>query len=220
LKAYFISKKKNKLILFFNGWSLDYKHLLRLKAIDNDVLIFYNYTDMLIDEEYQEIIASYSEVIVIGWSMGVFAAGKLAKNINNISYSIAINGTLSPIDDQFGIPVGIFDATLMNFNIDTREKFYKRMFKDIFKFEQFLEIQPERDVEDQRAELISLQNYIITSKDIPNIYNQAIISKYDKIIPANNQINFWKTYKLLDEGHYPFFLWESFEEIIEYAKRN
>lgn len=225
MKTFFISNNKNKIILFFNGWSMDYNHMMRLSSLEYDILFLYDYNNLSIDRHYTDLINKYSEVIVIGWSMGVFAAAATCNNLVNNSLSIAINGTLRPIDDKYGIPVNIFNATLSNFNENTREKFYKRMFKNTSEFEKFLIIQPDRTVENQKQELISLQNHNNEKKIIPNIFKHAIISKYDKIIPYKNQINFWQeilpdNYKIIEEGHYPFFIWESIEEIINYAKSN
>jgi biotin synthesis protein BioG len=196
---------------------MDENHLLRLKSSDYDILVCSNYQDLSLFNI--EELRNYNNIIIIAWSMGVFAAGMLKKYLDNVSLSIAINGTLKPIDDKYGIPETIFAATLNNFNADTREKFYKRMFKDNENLEKFLTNQPKRNAEDQKNELISLQNYIINENDSTNCFDRVIISKYDKIIPAKNQLNYWREVEklnptVIEEGHYPFFLWQSFEEII------
>ncbi|MDD3014766.1 MAG: DUF452 family protein [Candidatus Gastranaerophilales bacterium] len=217
MKTYLINNNSKNLILFFNGWSMDENHLLRLKSPGYDVLICSDYQD--ISPLYNDKFDSYTDIIIIAWSMGVFAANKLRKYLNNVSLSIAINGTLSPIDDRYGIPETIFDATLNNFNTENREKFYKRMFKNNEDFEKFLLIQPKRSAEDQKKELLTLQNYIINENGRLNCFDRVIISKYDKIIPAKNQIYFWNEKEklnpvIIEEGHYPFFLWQNYEDII------
>jgi len=217
LKTYLIKNNSKRLLLFFNGWSMDENHLLHLKSSEYDVIICSNYQDLrpLCDDTFK----IYSDITIIAWSMGVFAANKLRKHLNNVSLSIAINGTLRPIDNNYGIPEAIFKATLNNFNVETREKFYKRMFKSNEDFDQFLLCRPERSSEDQKEELITLQNYIIKENDSNNCFDRVIIGNYDKIIPAKNQINFWSKTEninpiIIEEGHYPFFRWQSFEEII------
>ena len=217
MKTYLINNNSKKLILFFNGWSMDENHLLRLKSSDYDILVCSNYLDLL--PLCNDELRNYNNITVIAWSMGVFAASKLRKYLNNVSLSIAINGTLKPIDDKYGIPQAIFEATLNNFSAETREKFYKRMFKNSEDFEKFLINQPKRNAEDQKRELITLQKYIINKNDSQNCFNRVIIGKYDKIISAKNQINSWNEKEklnplIIEEGHYPFFRWQSFEEII------
>ena len=49
-------------------------------------------------------------------------------------------------------------------------------------------------------------------------YDFALISSNDKIIPTQNQINFWQNnapYKLLESGHFPFYNFNSWDEIAE-----
>lgn len=202
---------------------MDENHLLRLNSTDYDVLICSDYQDLSPNNINIEKLNNYNAVTIISWSMGVFAANVLKKYLNNIKFSIAINGTLKPVDDQYGIPEAIFGATLNNFNADTREKFYKRMFKNNENFEEFFINQPKRNADEQKAELISLQNYIIKGQNDESSFDRVIIGKYDKIIPSKNQINAWSSSNspiIIEEGHYPFFLWQSYEEIIEYAKSN
>lgn len=199
---------------------MDENHLLRLKSTNYDILICSDYQDL--SPLCNDKLKNYSDITIIAWSMGVFAANKLKKYLNNVSLSIAINGTLKPIDDKYGIPEAIFEATLNNFNAETREKFYKRMFKNNEDFEKFLLNQSKRSANDQKRELITLQNYIIKENGSKNCFDRVIIGKYDKIIPAKNQIRFWnETEKsnpvIIEEGHYPFFRWQNYEEIIEYA---
>ena len=136
-----LNKKQNqKLILFFNGWSMDENPLKPLNFSHYDIVVFYNYQNIDIDNFLLDEINKYPEIILIGWSMGVWAGALCAKYFN-IKNSIAINGTLSPIDDNFGIPHAVYKGTIDNFSLKYREKFYKRMFKTSEEFEKFLKIE-------------------------------------------------------------------------------
>ena len=50
-------------------------------------------------------------------------------------------------------------------------------------------------------------------------YDTAIISNNDIIIPSKNQINFWsdkvKNIKMLESGHFPFYNFKSWDEILK-----
>lgn len=54
-------------------------------------------------------------MFVFAWSFGVYAAAYWLRKENlSPTMAVAINGTLSPIDDELGIPVGVFNGTLEN----------------------------------------------------------------------------------------------------------
>ena len=49
-------------------------------------------------------------------------------------------------------------------------------------------------------------------------YTKALVGVNDKIIPAKNQLNFWEKFDVpvvkLDCGHFPFYNYKSWEEIM------
>ena len=71
-----------------------------------------------------------------------------------------------------------------------------------------------RTLEELKEELISIQN--IQLKDELN-FDKAIISKFDRIIPTQNQINFWQNktnVEIINSTHCPFENYSSWEELI------
>ena len=119
-----LNKKNNKkLIVFFNGWGMDENVVKHLKPEDYDVIMFYDYNNLDMD---LSLLEEYEQKHLVSWSMGVMTA-----TLFNIKYntSTAINGTLKPIDDKFGIPVKIYDLTLNNFNQNSSQKFIQNMFE-------------------------------------------------------------------------------------------
>ena len=112
MKSKFIHRKNNnKLILFFNGWGMDESVVSHIENDSFDVCVFFHY-DNEFDLNIKEI-DSYKEVYVVAWSMGVWGAAKALQNTNiKIHKSIAINGTLLPVNDENGIPVSIFKGTI------------------------------------------------------------------------------------------------------------
>lgn len=210
----------NKLIIFFNGWSLDENIINHLNSTEYDVLMFYDYTNLEIPQELITKINSYKETNIIAWSFGVWACGAVINNFSNLKKVIAINGTLVPIDNNFGISEKMFNLTLSNLSEITYPKFFKNMFLE----EVNLNKLAQRKLENQKQELTQIQNLsskIICDKN-DKLFNKIFIGLKDKIIPAKNQLNFWKKNNHLqiiqiENGHYIFDLFNTWDEILNYA---
>lgn len=214
MKTHWLKKENNKnLILFFNGWGMDENVISHLESTKKDILVVYDYNELKFDEN----LSNYASIALIAWSLGVFAASQVYNKIPNIKYSIAINGTPKAIDPNYGINPKIYHLTLNNMSsTQTRDKFFSKMFDDPDKHNKLPK--PKREILNQKSELGKiLQHYNLNKKTEVN-FNTAIISLKDKIIPPNNQLNFWQTNNIkvvkLDSGHYPFFNFKSWEEII------
>lgn len=104
MKQHFIIKNNQKhLLLFFAGWGMDETPFLQIQPrTDNDWLICYDYRSLEFDAI---ILQEYSEITLIAWSMGVWAASQIMKQYPSLplSQSIAINGTPYPIHETKGI---------------------------------------------------------------------------------------------------------------------
>lgn len=211
-----LNKQNNdKLIVFFAGWSFDYKPFECLDCGDYDVLIFYNYNNLEILKQVQDDIISYSKKILITWSMGVFAAYLLKDKLSEFDKKIAVNGTPYPVDDQFGIPHKTFDLTLKYAETGLQGKFYKNVFSNEEFLAKYLETPVLRSIEDRVNELVSL-NKLIKNTEInyEKFYDKALVGLHDKIIPTKNQLAFWGDIaQTLDCGHFPFYNYKSWDEI-------
>lgn len=211
-----IKNNSQKLILFFNGWSLDENIVNHLTSENYDVLMFNDYANLEITQETLDKINSYNEVNVIAWSFGVWACGNIINNFKTLKKVIAINGTLVPIDNNFGILEKIFKLTLLHLS----EENYVRFFKNMFISEADLSKISTRTIENKKNELeqihkLSLETNCTENK---NHFTKAIISTDDKIISAKNQLNFWSQtnakIKQIEGGHYIFDLFKTWGEII------
>ena len=192
MKYKWLNKKDNqKVIVFFNGWGMDESVVNHLMPEDFDVIMFYDYNTL--DADFSTV-EKYSEKYLIAWSMGVMTA-----SLFDLGYKskTAVNGTLKPIDNQYGIPVKIYDLTLKNLTPEGSKKFIQNMFTGN-------EPRPEikRDFENIKNELAVLKTY---SANLDFEYNRVIISTNDKIIPTKNQCAFWNTAPNIESGHCPFF---------------
>ena len=80
MKQYFIIKNNQKhLLLFFAGWGMDETPFLQIHPTDKDWMICYDYRSLEFDAD---ILQEYSEITLIAWSMGVWAASQIMNNIH------------------------------------------------------------------------------------------------------------------------------------------
>ena len=144
MKQHFIIKNNQKhLLLFFAGWGMDETPFLTIHPTDKDWMICYDYRSLAFDTD---LLETYSQITLIAWSMGVWAASQIMKQYPHlpVSQSIAINGTLYPIHETKGIAHSIFDGTLQGLNEQTLQKFQRRMCGSIADYKTFQTISPQR----------------------------------------------------------------------------
>jgi len=190
------------LIVFFNGWGMDESVVKHLNFENYDVLMFYDYNSLETNFDFASINL-YSNKYLVAWSMGVMTATNF--DINYIK-KIAINGTLKPIDDKFGIPKRIYNLTLKGFSPKGAEKFIKNMFLEEYNLPII-----NRNFENQKSELEALTHY----KAKENFkYDKIILSTEDKIIPTKNQIAFWNIEPNISSGHAPFNKFKNWSELL------
>ena len=208
-------KNNNKLIIFFAGWSFDYNPFKFLDCTDFDVLILYDYNNLNLPE-----IPKYQKYYLISWSMGVFTAYMIKNQLPKFDLKIAINGTPYPVDDTKGIPLKPFLLTLKHAKQGLEGKFYQNIFDNPKELETYNNHKVNRTIDNRVDELNNLYKLIKqTQINYESFYDFAIISKNDIIIPTKNQINFWtnntKNIKMLESGHFPFYNFKSWEEILK-----
>ena len=85
MKQYFIIKNNQKhLLLFFAGWGMDETPFLQIHPTDKDWMICYDYRSLEFDAD---ILQEYSEITLIAWSMGVWAASQIMKQYPSLPLS-------------------------------------------------------------------------------------------------------------------------------------
>jgi len=221
MQYHWLNKRNNdKLIIFFAGWSYDYLPFKFLDCGDYDVVMFYDYENI----NYYMDFSCYKEINLITWSMGVFIAYLLRDKLPKFRTKLAINGTPFPVDDDYGIPQKIFDLTLTHAAIGLKGKFYKNVISNEKNFERYMQSPVERSIENRVSELQKLSDHAKnTEYNYEKFYDYALIGNNDKIVPTNNQINFWErnaSYKILETGHFPFYDYNSWEELLAEANAN
>ena len=207
MKYKWLNKGTEKnLIVFFNGWGMDENIVKHLESDGYDVLMFYDYNSPDTDFDFSSL-KTYPTKYLIAWSMGVMTA-----TLFDLDYDkkIAINGTLKPIDNEFGIPERIYNLTLKGFSPKGAEKFIKNMFNNDAE-QTSLIYTPNRDFENQKSELEALTHY---SANPDFKYDKIILSSEDKIIPTKNQMAFWGIEPNIESGHAPFNNFKKWSELL------
>lgn len=208
MKYKWLNKQNNKkLIIFFNGLGMDENVVKHLDTEDYDVVMFYDYNDL----ETDFVIEEYEEKYLVAWSMGVMIATNFDFKLNSAT---AINGTLKPIDAEYGINPRVYELTIRGFKSD---RFVQNMFDgsdDITPPQPSPSregVYPNRDAENQKSELVAIKSY---SANENFKYNRVLISDNDKIIPTKSQCAYWGIEPNLKSGHCPFLLFKKWSELL------
>ncbi len=220
MQFHWLNKNNNdNLIVFFAGWSFDYKPFDFLDCGDFDVLAVYDYNDISHFEQKSHKFINYRHKYLISWSMGVYTAYKFRKIFADFDKKIAVNGTVFPVDDEFGIPQKPFLLTLRHAKTGLEGKFYQNIFDKPEEFQRYIKTPVERTIDNRVEELQALYENIKTSSKVyEKFYDKALISSNDKIIPPKNQINFWQNFnvpfELLECGHFPYYNFTCWNDIL------
>lgn len=194
-----------KVILVFAGWSSTPRLYASLSREGWDVILVFDYTDLSFDTS---IIAPYSTIYVVGWSLGVAAAEEaLHKCSDKIAAAFAVNGTLRPVSDEFGIPEGIYTGTEQNLSPRNLLKFQKRISSadDIFQFPIEKDEVLSADIDTLQLELRNIRE-LTSESALP--WKRVYISDNDKIFPAASQLAYWEKHPRstqiisVNAGHY------------------
>ena len=207
-----INQQQNtNLILFFNGWGMDERVLTQMDHTGYDVLMIFNYTTTRLSIPP---LKGYRSIILIAWSMGVWAAGQCAINCN---HAIAINGTPTPMNDSTGIHPLIFTATHQHWDEKNRLKFNMRVAGGRSAWMAQQQLFPRRSLAEQKEESENIGNQCLTNTK-PRSWQKTIIGNADAIFLPSNQHQYWDnvvTVKELPIPHWPFQYFTNWQSIIE-----
>ncbi len=207
---------REKLLVFCNGWGMDERPFLPLASRDLDVLHCYDFRQIDIDAVLPEI-GAYRERVLLSWSMGVWGGQQIfGESSEQFDRTIAVNGTLCPVDDRFGIPRNLFAGTLEGWSQITRQKFYRRLCGNGEIERRFLQHQPARSLADQRQELAYYLDAADCGKREQSIYREVVVAEKDRIVPTANQLAFWgERATMLADSHFPFYRWHCWDDLLD-----
>lgn len=205
------------------------------------------------------MVSKYPKINLVAFGAGVWAASILFDNylrhlspqnrfrslrlLKKIEKSVAINGTLCPVSNIWGIPQRLFNSTLKELEAEVASgketintskcinKYTKRVCGSSDVYKKYITTGSKRGLEDLKNELSALRDNYIFSNAI--FWNKIIIGDNDITIPAKNQDRFWSEYELgidknnrmtfnasnftiihTEDAHFPFFNWEKWDDIL------
>lgn len=203
----------DSLIIFYSGWGMT-EGSVALDAGKNDLLVFFDYRDVHMPEHLRDVIKSYKTIFVVAWSLGIVPA-VLNKHLFKVAKFVAVNGSIFPSDDRYGIPEAIYQGTHDNLDKKNLDRFYKRMFEDTSQHERFKQMHAEVEIGHLKEELLVIKDLSKTiSIEDKNIFDRVILSTKDKIFPLINLQELWSSHALLENSHYPFFDFKDWSEIL------
>jgi malonyl-ACP O-methyltransferase BioC len=186
------SPEHNDLILIFLGWGADATQLRALHHKGCDIMAVWDYRDDTFDATP---IHCYRNIYIFAWSMGVMMA-ELTLNAHpelRPTICIAVNGSVTPIDDYVGIPRAIFQGTLAGLNEATLKKFQRRMCSSNHEYADYCTVLPNRPIEELRDELRILGERAeqMQRQSRATHWSRAIVAKNDRIFPIENMRRAW-----------------------------
>ncbi|ENJ8750737.1 DUF452 family protein [Campylobacter jejuni] len=203
MKYEFLCKNPDskKLIVVFGGFASHSSHFSHLKS-DKNVILFYDYENFDLNFDFK----AFDELFLIAFSMGVCVANRLLKELN-FKQKIAINGTNLGIDKSKGIHPAIFAKQIKKFDLTA---FKKSLFKErkneaknfIFK-----------DEKDLKTELEKLFEFASKECNENFIWDKIYSSNNDEIFPQNALKNTFSKLIFLNEPHFAFFHFKTWDEI-------
>ena len=178
-----------------------------IPAVDHDLLMVYDYRQVA-PETILTLTGKYDFLHLIAWSMGVWIAGKFfADSKERFTSATAVNGTLTPIDDQCGIPPELFDAMISGFSTSGLEEFYLNMFDRQETACRFLNSRPRRSLESVRQELKTLRRVYAELGPGNDIFDHKLVGSRDRIFSARAQQRSWgkDNCHRIKAAHFPFY---------------
>ncbi len=214
MKISFLHQAGNDtLVLFFSGFGSHPTHFQHLKATCVDVALVYDYRifepNIILDLDTQ----SYSRIILVGFSMGVFVAS-VCKDLetldSKIVQKIAINGTNLPIHKEFGINPSLFKRTIKKFNL---QDFKQQLFAQYLPLAKDFVFLCEEELKEELENLFA-QNLLIQNEYF--IWHKALLSTHDLIFPCVSCESFFKGKSEIvyrDLPHFIFFDFANWESL-------
>ncbi|MBN2844015.1 MAG: DUF452 family protein [Sedimentisphaerales bacterium] len=180
--------------IFDRGWGLLASELIGPVYNSPDILEFFDYTQSDCGLDMSALCQRYKTLWLLSWSFGVAVAAAFWPDDLPVSRAIAVNGTLLPVSEQYGISPAVFEATLSNWSSSGQESFNRRICRGREQLSRFADNQPQRPVASQKRELEALQHSFeqwghIAQRDL---YHMALCGGQDRIFMSERQVAFWQ----------------------------
>lgn len=211
-------------LVCFAGWAMDDRPFRRLTSAEFDVLICYDYRDLATahQEKALQEVNAYACQTVVAWSLGCAAAEHIMPHLGwTPGQAVAINGTVTPEDEEEGIPAQWITLTAAHLTEGGWEKFVRRMCSDVEARHDFEAHASRRRLDEAVSELEALRRL----KPATTCgFTRALVGNRDRIILPANQQRCWERrgvpFRNIPAPHYPFHLWRTWDELLAAAEND
>ena len=212
------SENAKNIIVFFSGWGFGATVVQNL-AIEEDTNVLFINDYRCLDYELPNL-ERYQHRYLIAWSFGVAAYNawqQQSPHTPHFDSSVAINGSMTPVDRRTGIPNIVMQKTIDTLSVESFQVFAKKCFDalDSGSHTPFA-----IDVDARKKELIHIQQWQSSDKNLDTSlqWNKVWISKHDKIFPLRNLQRAWQDHterlEFIEAAHSPFNYWNNWSDII------
>lgn len=198
------SHDANEIIVVFSGWAIGPDVFAHLKG-DQDLLFVDDYRRLNSD---LPDLSAYDRRSLVAWSFGIAAYGHWqAEQPGLFHRTVAINGSLTPVDRRLGIPPAVFERTVEGLSEESYQAFLGHCFGERQPYQPI-------DVTARQAELKAVRD----RGPAPALtFDHVWISRNDRIFPAVNLTRSWQDradhLHMLDAPHVPFSAWDNWNEL-------
>lgn len=215
MQTFLRNNNSNELILLFNGWGMDERPYKPI-ASSRDILFVSDYTDLELNFDFSK----YEKIILMTFSAGAFMAAYLKEKLPKLDLKIALSGNFYLFKDGLGTPQEMLYA-MENVSFENALEFRKNLVDTVKDYNLFNKNQPHRTLESSLKEIKLLQEYSKENKTLDFEFDKVIIGKQDKFLPYEHQLKAWNGFKNLtpiEGGHFLFYKFNDFDEIIKLKK--
>lgn len=204
-------------LVFFAGWGMDDRPFRRLTSTAFDICVCYDYRNFEPQRDAASLpLSDYDQVTIVAWSFGCAAAAQVMACVAcRPQQALAINGTVTPESETMGIATNVLDGTAESLLNGGWDRFVRRMCLDKAARLDFGNHLPKRDLPGALTELADLRA-IPTPQNC--LFSRALVGTRDRIILPENQDRGWQRFAVpvhrITAPHYPFYLWDSWEDLL------
>ncbi len=204
------------LLVFFAGWGMDPRPFEYLSARELDVMLLFDYRETQLPDALLEALDRYAGCFLLAWSLGVAVANLCCGTLaSRFAVRAAVNGTVRPVDAEEGISPEVFDGTIRQLDAGGLARFIRRTCVRREIHDRYLLHPAQRSLSEIREELQVLRD-IEVSEDC--LFDVALAGREDRIFPHESQVRCWGRRGVpcltLEEPHFPFYAWSSWEDVL------
>lgn len=180
----------SRLILIFTGWSTGPELFHEIDISGWDVAVAHDYSNPELECALPD---KYVTIYLFAWSLGVAEADR-SLPAGRITAAFAINGTVTPVSDNYGIPKAIYHGTADNLTPRNLQKFRRRMMPDGDSFRHYFAT----ELSEEQCHILADELRAIASRHtddtvMPTLkWTRAYIGADDRIFPPDNMSAAWQ----------------------------